>query len=71
MSDTDSGVLLNLALPKVGGVYSSSGKASSRFIRFLFGLGSYEKKNVTNLGEHLTHLNVKYVLVTKEKNAST
>lgn len=52
---------------QIGGIYSQSGKPSSRYVEFLFGLGpDNERKNVSNVGELLVPLNVKYVLVTKE-----
>ena len=51
---------------EVGGIYSQSGKPVSKYVEFLFGLGPYKKKNITNLGELLVPLDVKYIVLTKE-----
>jgi len=51
---------------EIGWIYSQSDTPVSNYIEYLFGLGWHKQKNITNLGELLIPLNVKYILVTKE-----
>jgi len=52
---------------QAGPVYSTSSNPVSQYVQFLFGSGPrYDRKEVTNMGELLTHIDVEYVLVTKE-----
>lgn len=53
---------------EAGPVYSTSTNPVSKYVEFVFGLGpDYDPRtNVTNVGELLAHVDVEYVVVTKE-----
>lgn len=57
---------------EIGSIYSQSDKPVSKYLEYILGPGlnsntnTDTKENVTNLGELLVPLNVKYVLLTKE-----
>lgn len=52
---------------ETGATYTSSANPVSNYVEFLFGLGPHhEAKSMSNLGELLAQIDVKYVLVTKE-----
>lgn len=51
---------------EIGKTYTQSLKPVSHYIEFLFGLPEYKERNITNLGELVSLVNAKYVLLTKE-----
>lgn len=53
---------------EAGPVYSTSTNPVSDYVEFVFGLGPEyaPRENVTNVGELLAHVDVEYVVVTKE-----
>lgn len=57
---------------ETGPTYTTSTNPVSNYVEYLFGLGPrHEAKSMSNLGELLTHIDVKYVLVTKEADWQT